>query len=79
MSPNAISFEENLKKLNKVVEDLESGNLSLKESLEKFQSGVDTIKQCYGELKAAELKIEKIMKKDGKIIAVPINKDYSIP
>ncbi len=74
MSPKTISFEENLKKLKEIIEDLESGNLPLKESLDKFQYGVDTIKQCYEELETAELKIETIIKKDGKIITESMNK-----
>jgi len=73
MPPKIISFEENLKKLNEIVEDLESGNLPLKESLEKFQHGVDIIKQCSEELETAELKIETIIKNDGKIITEPVS------
>ena len=72
MPPKTISFEENLKTLKEIVEDLERGNLPLKESLEKFQTSVDIIKQCYQELEAAELKIETIIKKDGKIITEPL-------
>lgn len=71
MTPKTVSFEENLRKLKEIVEDLESGDLPLKESLEKFQNGVDIIRQCYTELETAELKIETIIKKDGKIITEP--------
>ena len=74
MSAKTISFEENLEKLKEIVEELESGDLPLKKSLEKFQSGVDIIKQCYRELEATELKIETIIKKDGKIITEPLTK-----
>ncbi len=68
MQSETPSFEENLEKLKEIVEDLESGDLPLKDSLEKFQNGADIIKQCYKELETAELKIETIIKKDGKII-----------
>ena len=74
MPPETISFEKSLEKLKGIVEDLESGDLPLKESLEKFQSGIDIIKQCYKELETAELKIETIIKKDGKIITEPLGK-----
>ncbi len=74
MLPKTISFEENLKKLKEIVEDLEGGNLPLKESLEKFQYGAEIIKQCYEELETVELKIETIIKKDGRIITEPISK-----
>jgi len=74
MSQQTFSFEKNLEKLKEIVENLESGGLSLKESLEKFQNGIGIIKQCYKELETAELKIETIMKKDGKIITESIIK-----
>lgn len=74
MPPETISFEKSLEKLRGIVEDLEEGDLPLKESLEKFQNGVDIIKQCYKELEAAELKIETIIKKDGKIVTEPLIK-----
>ena len=74
MPPEIISFEKSLGKLRGIVEDLESGDLPLKESLEKFQSGIDIIKKCYKELETAELKIETIIKKDGKIITEPLGK-----
>ena len=63
-----VSFEEKLEKLKKIVEDLESGDIPLKESIEKFQEGKILIRECYEELEKAELKVETIMKKDGKII-----------
>jgi len=63
-----ISFEEKLKKLKGIVEELEEGEIPLKESMDNYQASLDLIKQCYEELETAELKIEKIMKKEGKII-----------
>ena len=68
MPSETISFEKRLEKLKEIVEDLESGDLPLNESLEEFQNGIDLIKQCYRELQTAELKIKTIMKKEGKII-----------
>jgi len=75
MPPKTVSFEENLEKLKEIVEDLESRDFPLKESLEKFQKGVALIKQCHKELETAELKIETILKKDGKIITNPLKKE----
>ena len=69
-----VSFEENLEKLKQIVESLEKGDLPLEESLEKFQNSIDIIKQCYNELESAELTIETIMKKDGKIITEPMRR-----
>ena len=64
----AISFEEKLSKLKAIVEELEGGEIPLKESMENYQDSLVLIKQCHEELENAELKIEKIMKKEGKII-----------
>ena len=68
-----ISFEEKLEKLRGIVEDLEDGEIPLKESMDNYQESLDLIKQCYEELENAELKIEKIMKKEGKIITESLN------
>jgi exodeoxyribonuclease VII small subunit len=65
----AISFEGKLEKLKEIVEKLERGDVSLKESMENYQTSLDLIKECCGELGDAELKIEKIMRKEGKIIS----------
>lgn len=64
-----IPFEEKLEKLKEIVEELEDGEIPLKESMTNYQESLDLIKQCHEELEDAELKIEKIMKKDGKIIS----------
>ena len=74
MSAEHISFEKSLDELKGIVEDLENGDLPLNESLERFQSGISLIKQCYKELQTAELKIETIIKKDGKIITETLDK-----
>ena len=57
-----IEFEKALKKLESIVEKLESGDLSLAESLDKFSEGVKLIKYCRNELNEAEEKVEKVLK-----------------
>ncbi len=64
-----ISFEDKLDKIKEIVGKLERGDVPLKESMENYQTSLDLIKQCYEELENAELKIEKIMRKEGEIIA----------
>ena len=61
-----ISFEKKLEELQGIVEALEEGEVPLKESMDKYQSSLILIKQCHEELENAELKIEKIMKKEGR-------------
>lgn len=64
MDKKEISFEENLEKLTKIVAGLESGDVPLKESMDKFNEGMEIIKICHKELKEAELKVEMLVKKD---------------
>ena len=53
-----MKFEEALKKLEEVVARLESGECSLEEALELYAQGVEMLKSCTVELKAAEQKVE---------------------
>jgi len=57
-------FEEALKKLEKIVEELESGKLSLDDSLEKYEEGVRLSHFCHKTLQAAQKKIQVLTKKD---------------
>lgn len=52
------SFEDCLQRVQAVVEQLESGNLLLEESLELFTEGVALVRQCQEQLAAAEQKVE---------------------
>lgn len=58
-------FEDDLKKLQKIVEELSSGKLTLGESLKKYEEGVKLAQSCSQTLEDAERKIELLMKKDG--------------
>jgi exodeoxyribonuclease VII small subunit len=60
-------FEEDLKKLQKIVEDLSSGKITLGESLKKYEEGVKIAQACSLALGEAQRKVEQLMKKDGKI------------
>ncbi len=58
---NAKSFEQNLKALEKIVEKLESGSVSLDESIELFQKGRGLGRACEKRLREAELKIQQLI------------------
>jgi exodeoxyribonuclease VII small subunit len=61
-------FEEALGDLEKVVERLESGELSLEDSLAAFEEGIGLVKFCNQKLTEVEKKIELLVKdKDGKL------------
>lgn len=64
----AKTFESSLAELEKIVENLESGELSLEESLKLFENGVRLSRECRERLNEAERKIEVLMKDgDGKL------------
>ncbi len=66
-------FEEALQKLEKVVEQLESGDLSLEDSLAAFEEGVGLVKYCNQKLTEVEKKIELLVKdKEGKLQLKPL-------
>ncbi len=58
--PVAINFEESLAELEKLVQQLEAGELSLSESLSAFEQGVNLSKACQNLLDKAELKIQEL-------------------
>jgi exodeoxyribonuclease VII small subunit len=61
-------FEEALQELEKVVEQLESGDLSLEDSLAAFEDGVRLVKYCNQKLTEVERRIELLVKnKEGKL------------
>jgi len=53
-----LKFEEALKKLEKIVEDLEKGDLSLDEALKKYQEGIELSRLCSQRLENAKKKID---------------------
>ena len=71
----AVNFEKALKDLEKIVEDLESGDLSLEESLKSFEKGIKLTRQCQGELEKAELKVQKLVEENGELKTKPLNHD----
>jgi len=60
------SFEDDLKRLQKIVEELSSGKLTLGDSLKKYEEGIKLSQGCSSVLEEAQRKVESLMKKDGK-------------
>ncbi len=59
-----IKFEDALKKLEKIVEDLEGGNLLLDDALGKYEEGIKLSKLCVKRLELAKKKVEILMKSE---------------
>jgi exodeoxyribonuclease VII small subunit len=70
--PSAKKFEVALEDLEQVVEQLESGELSLEDSLAAFEKGVGLVKYCNQKLNEAEKRVELLVKdKEGKLQLKP--------
>ena len=62
-----ISFEENIEKLEKIVTDLEKGNLNLDDSVKKFEEGMKISKDCNKIIEETEKKITILLEENGEI------------
>ena len=62
-----IKFEEKIKKLEAIVNELESGEVDLDDAIEKYTEAMKLSKICSDKLKNAEEQINKIVKEDGSI------------
>jgi exodeoxyribonuclease VII small subunit len=56
--PQTLGFEDALKELEKIVRCLEDGDTALEEALGQYEKGVGLLKQCYGQLRQAEQRIQ---------------------
>jgi exodeoxyribonuclease VII small subunit len=56
------NFEQSLKRLEKIVEALEKGDIPLEDAISMYEEGIQLSKQCVEELSKAELRIQKLSK-----------------
>ena len=61
-----VTFEAALEELESLVEKMETGELSLEDSLAAFERGVKLTRHCQSSLKAAELKV-KVLTESGDL------------
>ena len=71
------NFEESLAKLEKITADLESGELSLEESLKRFDEGVKLAELCNRKLDEAQSKVNLLLKKGDELQEVPFSEEES--
>ena len=68
-----MNFEEALLELEGIVEKLETGQLSLDESLQLFEKGIHLIRECDNKLKNADLKVGKLIEENGELKSEPLD------
>lgn len=64
-SDKKINLEKSLADLEKLVEELESGDLPLDKAMKKFEDGIKLTRGCQTALKDAEQKVEVLLKSAG--------------
>ncbi len=71
-----MNFEAGLERLEKIVQELEQGDLTLDRTLKLFEEGMKLSGDCRRQLEEAETKVELLLKKgDGKMVAEPFHLD----
>lgn len=65
------SFEEDLDRLQEIVDTLEMGDLPLHEAMALYEEGVSLSKRCGQRLDEAEAKIEVLMQREGRVERAP--------
>ena len=71
------TFETCLDELEKVVRELEGGDLALERSLELFERGMGLSDSCRKQLEAAETRVEMLIRSSGKLTAEPFRPEKS--
>jgi exodeoxyribonuclease VII small subunit len=71
-----LSFEEALAKLEEIVKELEKEDITLEDSMQKFELGIKLSSHCLKKLNQAEQKIEELTRsEDGKLVARELKVD----
>ena len=74
-TPDAMTFEETMEKLEKIVEKLEEGDVPLEKAINYYQEGMKLSKVCSDKLKNVQEKVVKIVNEQGKLEPFDIQED----
>lgn len=66
-------FEDTMEELEKLVEQMEQGDISLEESLKAFERGIKLTRTCQQALQDAEQKVQILLEKNGQQSLEPFN------
>ena len=69
-----VNFEKALAELETLVQEMEQGNLSLEDSLKRFEKGIALTTECQQALQNAELKVKELVENNGKML----EKDFEV-
>jgi|SRR5262245_64421507 len=60
-----LDFEQSMKRLETIVEELESGELSLEDSIARYEEGIQLSRRLHKVLDESEKRIERLVEKEG--------------
>lgn len=63
--PENLSFEDSLSELEKIVTDLEHGDVSLDDALKQFERGIKLVRNSQNKLENAQQKVTVLMQQEG--------------
>jgi exodeoxyribonuclease VII small subunit len=72
---NPSLFESSMEELEKLVEQMEQGDISLEESLKAFEHGIKLTRTCQQALQDAEQKVQILLEKNGQQSLEPFNNE----
>ncbi|MBU3911313.1 MAG: exodeoxyribonuclease VII small subunit [Candidatus Omnitrophica bacterium] len=68
-----LKFEDMMKRLEDIVDELETGEMPLEDSLKKYEEGVKLLRLCRKRLDETKRKVEMLVKKGGKLTLEPFD------
>lgn len=69
MAAKKLTYEQNIEKIDEILEKLENGELSLDDSIAEYEKAIKLIRDSEKLLEEGEGKVLKVLKKSGKIEA----------
>ena len=74
-SKKAVNFEQALEQLETLVDDMESGDLSLEHSLKAFEKGIKLTRDCQVALTEAEQKVQVLIEENDQLSALDFDEE----
>ncbi len=62
-----VKFEDKINELEKIINELETGDIDLDSSIDKYTKAMKLVQECDEKLKSIEEQVNKIVKEDGSI------------
>lgn len=71
----APQFEKSLAQLETIVQQMDSGELTLEQSLQSFEKGIKLIRQCQASLSDAQERVQELIESNGELQSVDFDDD----